>query len=337
MADSAAGYQDEYKNQFKLIAASPSEPAALLPRRARDGSVANTLIIIVAEGASLNDLPRDPHEWTKLARHHGVLHRSIHDLSILDSASKIKGPQFYALRVLGKPHKKLLDGSDLCDRRVLAEARKFLDEWQAWKDYLKDIEINGGSSSLSEIEDIRTFSLVRYNQMRTSTNDHIDSASLKVVLSPVAHRTRSHQPNPAHSGSPYTPTRMPLSQKEKQPFSMGPLDDLLNEMEKSQFNTVPHGSNAPPSPESPANTAETLPSEDEQIVNMALILFLDSVTIHHPKVKSGGSSSPRWTIKRLQLKFGTWEARTAGFLRMASDNQKLRLSWKQSPTLESGI
>ena len=277
----------------------------------------------MVEGANSEFLPQDPRTWAKLARQHDVLHRSIHDLSILDSASKIKDPQFYALRVLWKPQDKLLDGSDLCDRRVLAEARKFLGEWQAWKDYLKDIENNPGSSSLSQIEDIGTFSLVRYNQMRTSTNNHIDFALPKVVPSPIAHRTRSHQPNPAHSGSPYTPTRMPRSQKEKEQLSMSPLSGPLCEIEESQLYTISQGSNAPPSPESPANAAETLPSEDEQIVNMALILFLDSVTIHHPKVKSGGSSSPRWTIKRLQLKFGTWEARTDGFLRIASDNQKI--------------
>lgn len=161
-----------------------------------------------------------------------------------------------------------------------------------------------GSSSFSQIEDKGTFSLVRYNQMRASTNDHIDSVSLKIVPSPIAHRTRSHQPNPAHPGSLYIPTRIPRSQKG---------------IQESQFGMTPQGSTAPPFPESPANAAETLPSEDEQIVTMALILFLDGVTIHHPAIKRGGPDSPRWTIKRLQLKFGTWEARTDGFLRMASD------------------
>ena len=140
--------------------------------------------------------------------------------------------------------------------------------------------------------DRTTSSLVRYNQIRTSTNDYIDSVSLKVVPSPIAHRTRSHQPNPAHSGSLYTPTRIPRSQKEEQPHSMEPLkieplDFPLHE--EFQFGNTPQGSTAPPSPESSANTAETLPSEDEQIMNMALILFLDSVTIHHPTISRGAT------------------------------------------------
>lgn len=287
-------------------------------------------------------LPRDPKSWAKAAKQHGVLQRSIHGVSILDSASKIKDPQFYALRVLWQPEDELLHGSDLCDTGVLTEAKKFLGEWQSWKDYLKDIKINGESSSLRKIEDIGTFSLVRYNQMRSSTplsaspnhktNEYIDSVSLKVVPSPVAHRTRSHQPNPAPSGFPHTPTPMARSQtNEQQLGSMTPLNNSLDEIEESLYDTTPQGFNAPPLPESPANPALTLPSEDEQIVNMALVLFLDSITIYHPKVRSGGSSSPRWTIKRLQLKFGSWEARTDGFLRMASDKQNIRAILETKP------
>ena len=285
--------------------------------------------------AQLEALPATFKKWAKLAKQHGVFDKKIHDLSILDSASKIKDPQFYALRVIWQPQEELLRGSDLCNKGVLTEAKRYLREWQAWKDYIEDIKINGESSSL---KDIGTFSLVRYNQMRTSTNNRIDSVSRKVVPSPIAHRTRSRRPDPARSGSysSYTPTRMPRSQRDeeplnKEPLSLAPLEDALYEVEETLLETSPQGSTAPPSPESPANAAETLPSEDEQIVNMALILFLDAVTIYHPTVRMGGSDSPRWTIKRLQLKFGTWEARTDGFLRMANDKHKIRAILETKP------
>lgn len=283
----------------------------------------------------LDKLPENQKKWETYAEQHGVLHMNIHSLDLVDSASKIKDKQFYALRVLWQKQRDLPSGQVLCDERFLPEARRFLREKQAWTDYLTDIRKSIGSSSLSTLEDIGTFSLVRYNQMLTHlspladpnnpvTNDQIDSFQRKVVPSPIAHRTRSHQPNLVPPESPKTPTPAPRIQTEREPLDMTQLSSSLCEIEESQLSVVSQDSNIPPSPESPANAAETLPSEDEQIVNMALILFLNCVTIHHPKIKRGGSSSPRWTMKRLQLRFGSWEARTDGFLMMASDKNEVR-------------
>lgn len=105
----------------------------------------------------------------------------------------------------------------------------------------------------------------------------------------------------------------------------------LREIEDFPLSITRPDSNVPPSPESPANAAENLPSEDEQIVNMALILFLDCVTTHHPKVIKGGSNSPSWTMKRLQLKFGSWEARTDGYLRTPGDKEQVMAILETKP------
>ncbi|MCJ1464763.1 hypothetical protein MMC07_003376 [Pseudocyphellaria aurata] len=88
-------------------------------------------------------------------------------------------------------------------------------------------------------------------------------------------------------------------------------------------------------PETPAKSAESLASEDEQIVNMALLLSLDSVTIYHPSVKAEISSSPRWTMQRLQLKCGKWEPRTDGFLQVGSDGSKTRAIVETKPRVRN--
>lgn len=283
-----------------------------------------------------NDLPDDQKKWERVAKQHGVLHTNIHDLDILDSASKIKDQQFYALRVLWLPQKKLLSGSDICDGEAFRKAEGFLGNMQTWKEYLNDIEVHTGSSSLGTIHNSGTFSLVRYNQLRTFlsplasddyrlTNDEVASIQQKVVPSPlpVAHRTRSRQPIPALSGSPHTPTPMSRSQPEEEQLGMRQIGDALHEIDEESLLNL-QGSLVPPSPESPANAAENLPSEDEQFVNTALSLVLDSITIHHPEIKKGDLNSPRWTMKRLQLKFGQWEARTDGYLRMPGISEEVR-------------
>lgn len=289
----------------------------------------------ISRAMTTQKIPKEPKGWAKLAEQHGVLHQNIHDLDVLDSASKIKDKQFYALRVLWQQHKLFPSESEFCDREVLKEAESFLSKWPSWNAYLENIKASAGSSSLSTIDDIGAFSSARYYQMRTYSSPlthDVGPVLPKIVPSPspIAHRTRRNRPTPASSGYPLTPTPMSRSQKEKQPLSMTELNSPLTEIEEypselmQDFNVALY-------PESPANPAESLPSEDEQIVNTALMLFLDNVTIYHPNVKAEGSSSPRWTMKRLQLKCGSWEARTDGFLRMGSDGSKVRAILETKP------
>lgn len=302
-------------------------------------------------------LPHASAPWKRSAEEHGVLKMNICDLENFDSASKIKDRQFFALRALWQVHPNLVFGYQLFDERFYKDAQEFLGEKRAWRDYLKHIKNNVGSNDLRTTSDIGTFSLVRYNQMLASlspmadpkydvTSADADSTRPKVVLSPspISHRTRGRQPIPARPGTPQTPTPMPDVPTEEELFNMTEFNTPLREIEESSLYTIPRGSNFVPSRESPAKAAENSPSEDEQIVNMALILFLDSVTIYHSKVIEGGSNSPRWTIKRLQLEFGKrkvmtdgqldcvkWVARTDGYLRMASDKDEVRAILETKP------
>jgi hypothetical protein len=68
---------------------------------------------------------------------------------------------------------------------------------------------------------------------------------------------------------------------------------------------------APMTPTSPAAAGSVPSANDEQIVNTALVLFLNSTTMHHPKVRVD------WVLQRKIFRFSDlFEARTDGFLRM---------------------
>ncbi|MCJ1467786.1 hypothetical protein MMC07_006411 [Pseudocyphellaria aurata] len=290
--------------------------------------------------------PEKADEWKRLAEQHGVLYRNIHDLEVLDSASRIKNPQFFALRVLWQVQKLFPLASELCDRETFDDAKEFLREWRSWNAYLEDIKGRAGSSSLRTVKDIGAFSSALYYQMRAYSSPRVKvlgPAVTKVMPSPgpevsavptdsgIYKRTRSQKPILNSPGDPVTPTPMSRSQKEKQPFSMKEFDAVVADMEESSSDETPQGYKVARYPETPARPAEILASRDEQIVNTALLLFLDNVTIYHQDVRAEISSSPRWTSERLQLKCGKWEAWTDGFLQLGRDGSKARAILEVKP------
>ncbi|MCJ1462256.1 hypothetical protein MMC07_000856 [Pseudocyphellaria aurata] len=287
-------------------------------------------------------LPPRPAEWKTAAKEHGVLQTNIQDLEGLDSASKIKDRQFFALRILWQPKKDLPNGLELCNGSCLKQARDFLKGKQAWEIYLNDIKTSTGSSPLGVSDRLGTFSLVRYYQKRSClsprahpeydlTDDDIISVSPKIIRSPVlAQRLRSRDlPTQAPSEAPETPTPVPGFKRANRQLDMGQLRGPINEIGESSHDTPPRGSNDPPSPESPANAARSVTPEDEILVNTALILFIESITIYHLDLQ--GFYSPRWTSKPLQLKFSSWVARTDGFLRLDSDDEKVAAIMETKP------
>ena len=81
------------------------------------------------------------------------------------------------------------------------------------------------------------------------------------------------------------------------------------------------------SPESPL-VAWTKAAEDEQIVNTALLLFLNCLTMFHPQVRL---HAMEWTMARKVFQFEAWQARTDGFLRGSSSGTKAILEVKPFP------
>lgn len=88
------------------------------------------------------------------------------------------------------------------------------------------------------------------------------------------------------------------------PLDLDPYVEDTSELSIDSF--------VPPSPLTPATTRTTRPAEDEQIVNLALVLWLQTLTMFHSRIQAGGL---KWSVKHLNFRFGEWEARTDGCLR----------------------
>ena len=257
-------------------------------------------------------LPSTPEQWSKEAGKCGVLDQSVHELLKVDSASKIGLEQYYSLRVLWviRPH-TLPDATILGfsrDDDDYLEARSFLKQgFTSWQTYLGEIQANPGYSSMKKRQDIGAFSNVRYYQQHVepswdeyeiSTEANIESVPSK--FSP--RRLRIAVPASIQSNTLLTPP--PKAQNSLGKGSPSYLDSSINDTSLISFN--------PPSPQTPATAQMTAPAEDEQIVNVALVLWLQTLTMFHSDVQAEGL---KWSIKRLKLNFGRWEARTDGCLR----------------------
>lgn len=189
------------------------------------------------------------------------------------------------------------------------------------------------------------------------TQRDFDSVEQKIVASPISKRTRAAAVPIAGSVDQGTPSRLPATwHKEDLPSSDDPEEetafqpndegtgssgpgsqneggegaseedlasigfDFEDEVVGHELAGLSLGDNTirtdvPPVKETPADAAFYAPAADEQIVNMALLLFLNSVTMFQPIIQT---SSSEWTVKRLNLQFGTWRAITDGFLQMGS-------------------
>ncbi|RDL39095.1 uncharacterized protein BP5553_03435 [Venustampulla echinocandica] len=79
-------------------------------------------------------------------------------------------------------------------------------------------------------------------------------------------------------------------------------------------------------PQSPALAGFSPIAEDEQIVNTAILLLLNTLTAYHPDLGIG--SCMEWTMKRKVFRCGPSEARTDGFLRDARHTTRAILEVK---------
>jgi hypothetical protein len=268
-------------------------------------------------------LPDSPGEWKKRAIRHKLARGSIFDLDKYASASKIGDKQFLCLRTVWITKQANILANDdtrrtwLRDEHYL-EARRLLLSLPSWQAYLDSVGVSPKESLQEAFPDIGTFSLVRYHQARVEK--YPENEDFIPKFSPVAHRTRSKLPGLLQKVID-TPTRKPkVRTKEGDPF-VTPLTQHLESFsfsdDESKARTdVPDSV----SPVSKGTMAQYPPTNDEQIVNVALVLLLNAVTIHF-------ILNADWTFHRKAFQIGNkksgkgFEARVDGLLRRLSDDK----------------
>jgi hypothetical protein len=277
--------------------------------------------------AEPSKLPATAAEWRKQIERAGLQGKSIFDLDTYDSGSKITHKQFLLLRVIW-----VKEGQSVFSRthqnwiptHEYNEAKRLLKASPCWQRYLASFERTAVDLRGKEFPDLGTFSLVREGQCEVERIAHSEDPSESLKFSPVAHRTRSRTALENRAQEPSTPTPKPARPAPVTPKNFMKSVDLP-EAGSSDTPFPPESSTAkksdilsPWSPVSPEAAVYLTATPDEQIVNMALILFLKAATVHFV-----GNSE--WSIQRKAFIIGDkgdkgFEARVDGVLFRNTDD-----------------
>ncbi|PYI09929.1 hypothetical protein BO78DRAFT_426928 [Aspergillus sclerotiicarbonarius CBS 121057] len=255
-------------------------------------------------GLAPDSLPSTRKEWETKVTERKLGGQTIHAAE-LASGPKIGYDQFLLLRVLwvtyglGVSLPKTING-------LLPRAVEMLADYPSWKTYCDNFNDSKNPEG--------SFSVARhYQKMAANSKGNIRPNTFDT---PVALRTRSKRNvqvpdiSKLQLNPPETPTKLPQT-----PVLSPAEDDWVLDDEES-----------PPTPITPAaKVPEDLqklmfpPTKDEQIVNTALVVFLNALTIHF-----GVSETCNWTMHRkgFVAKFAeaSFEARTDGYLDDGQEN-----------------
>ena len=281
-------------------------------------------------------LPSSPHLWRSQATSRGLQGGTIFDLDKYHSASKIDFKQFLHLRALWIP----ADQSKFAEpenRRIwlanahYEDAKRLLKKWESWGPYLETLKQTREQLYTRTFPQLGTFSLVRHKQSEVDRCKG-DGEPTPKFFSPVRYQTRSRSrlqqnnlfrrsdsPTPGaragESNLPQTPE--PLVKFQNLPDDIPP--SLASESARSD---IPESM----SPLSGDMLKDFPAADDEQIVNSALVDFLNAVIIHFVRKAD-------WTLHRKIFRIGKsdknnkegFEARVDGFLRRRSDDKVMAI------------
>ncbi|CAI7592329.1 unnamed protein product [Penicillium glandicola] len=269
--------------------------------------------------------PKDSKEWQTEVLNRALAGSSIHS-ALLASAPNFDFKQFLMLRVLWKEHPTgaILRVANL--NHWVAQATAKLDQYRSWSTYCDSFR---SQEALPE----GTFAIARYYQREVAHTE--PKADPQAFHTPISSRTRGAT-NWIGEGvaairleDPKTPTK-----KGPKPLPSTSATSRLENMFGLDDESSPSPSPSPVHLVSPI-TRELgnilyPPTKDEQIVNTALIVFLNALTIHFPL-------SSKWTLHRnpftATFKDAQFEARTDGYL--DSPGGKPRVLIEVKPVLRS--
>ena len=240
-----------------------------------------------------SDFPRTPAEWEKAQKNLKV--PNFHALSKLDSGSEIARPQFLLLRALWDVQKQyLFKIEEWLQEEYVQRAVSFLAECQDWNSYLGSFN-RGIKFEQRPFPSLGDFTLVKYSQFEADTVQEKNSSENVLWLQPKT-RSMTAREKAQKEGEMATPSKVRADQKQYLPQGMSPWSAARKADQKVLYP----------------------PTEDEQIVNVALLNFLTVLTIAHDDV------CLRWCLARKNLhfvcrdeKYGDvkYQARTDGYLR----------------------
>ena len=193
------------------------------------------------------------------------------------------------------------------DDSIYRTASDYLKKSRSWQDYLANVSSGPLAFSANQVRDIGAFSNVLYYQLHVEPNKPFEPADRAMDLVPSKFSPRRAQAAPSVSIQDETPSLTTSRGRHAMKKS-----SYLDPDYSFDNSFVSENSFAPPNPQSPIRTTTTAPSEDEQIVNIALILWLQTLVMFHSWIQS---ENLKWSVKRLKFDFGEWEARTDGCLR----------------------
>ena len=253
----------------------------------------------------LLDLPSSVNGWNSEIASRQLTGKSILDLRSYDSGSKIKQEQFLLLRAYYVVLKRDEFSSHHRARwfPYYDKAKDILNSEEAaglgWQQYLDSFDDPAFKKPLPKFPNLGSFSLVRYYQraVENVNSSHVSQKTRYFTrsVSKSSETRREELQTPIRSSSRHLPA------------------DLNERMGDLTLNTP--GSTMSPYDASDATEMAKLlvPTEDEQIVNTALIIFLTTITMHF-------TNKVHWSLERkaFQVCAGMdkmFEARVDGILR----------------------
>ncbi|KAJ5577955.1 uncharacterized protein N7459_006919 [Penicillium hispanicum] len=248
-------------------------------------------------GDSSKALPKNHQEWQGRIAERNLAGKTVHGAE-LASASKIKLDQFLLLRILWDNHEGSPEsmGTLFGMPYWITTAKAMLANYTPWKTYCD-------SFTAGKIPE-GTFATARHCQLEVSKTK--EEADPHLFSTPIARRTRGRlERDMANLDLHSTPSKRSNKQHDKPVLQGSPGDPFgLEDDSPSPFKPVS------PIPKE-LETVLYPPTKDEQIVNTALIIFLNALTLHF-------SLSCSWTLHRMAFtaNFGSarFEARTDGYL-----------------------
>lgn len=251
-------------------------------------------------------LPQAISEWGKEMIAAGLQGQTIHGAKLV-SASKIGYEVFLLFQIIWIRHAstenlhRMVPGIE----RWIKKAETMLADYKSWDTYCRGF----GGRDLNE----GTFAIARYYQLEVDKTE--DKAEFGALVTPIAHRTRAN----TTVGERLAGSHLQTPTKSTGDVEMMDVEDFDSDEDEVEIDESPElPSSSPFRPETPVSKelANVLypPSLDEQIVNCALVIFLNALTVHF-------NIASNWTLHRKAFKavFGdaSFEARTDGYLNHA--------------------